>query len=107
MRVLSALLAMLLASQGPAREVMVLDLTGPRPASSGLVKMRSFSYIAGVSHGGTAGPPKWPVRITLLGVTQDAGAEQWTVEVRLEALSDVQLPRSLSNREIDPDPSMA
>jgi hypothetical protein len=105
MRVLIALLSMLLASQSAAREVMVLDLTGPRPTSSGLVKMRSFSHITGVSHGATVGPPKWPVRTTLLDITQGSGPEQWIVEVRLEALTEVQLPRSLSNHEVDPDPS--
>jgi hypothetical protein len=110
MRALFVLLTVLLAGQAAPREVMVLDLTGPAPARPIQTpskpepsKPRSFAF---VGSRGDGGPQQWPIRTTLLGITPGPETGRWTVEVRLEALREVQLPRSLNKEQVDPDPTV-
>jgi hypothetical protein len=107
MRAFFIVLAVLLASQTAPHEVMVLDLTGPplRTRSGvGTARERSFAHVGRASHG-EGGPQPWPIKTTLLGITPGPEPKQWTVEVRLEALRGVRLPRSLSREQVDPDPT--
>jgi hypothetical protein len=107
MRALFIVVTVLLASQTAPHEVMVLDLTGPPPTTrsgAGPARQRSFAHVGRASHG-EGGPQPWPIKTTLLGITPGPEPKQWTVEVRLEALREVRLPRSLNREQVDPDPS--